>query len=294
LSHSISHIQDVVFEIVCVDDGSQDRTTEYLRRLTEKDSRFVVVELTRNFGKEAALTAGLDVAKGDAVIPMDADLQDPPALIAEMITCWLTGNEVVLARRKNRRTDSFLKRKTAKMFYRLHNRLSSVQIPQDVGDFRLMDRKVVEALKQLPEQQRFMKGLFAWVGYRTVTLDYERPERMTGNTKFSTWKLWNFALDGITSFSTTPLKVWTYLGLWGAVFSLIYGIFIVLRTVLLGVDLPGYTSVFAAVVFFGSVQLISIGLLGEYVGRIYIESKRRPVYLIRAIYSEERMCSDKP
>ncbi len=272
------------WEIVCVDDGSSDSTLLQLVALAARDRRFRVIEFSRNFGKEAALTAGIDAARGDAVIPIDADLQDPPELIAQMVTAWQAGAEVVLARRIDRATDGLLKRQTAAWFYRLHNRMSKTQIPENVGDFRLMDRIVVDALKQLPERQRFMKGLFAWVGFRTVTLDYTRASRAAGASKFSGFALWNFALEGFTSFSTLPLKIWTYLGAAGAISALVYAIFIIIRTVVSRAHVPGYASLFVAVLFFGSVQLMSIGLLGEYIGRIYLETKQRPAYLVRKIY----------
>lgn len=276
------------FEVVCVDDGSKDSTLQQLVSIADHDSRFQVVELSRNFGKEAALTAGIDVARGDAVIPFDADLQDPPELIPEMIKEWEKGAEVVLARRADRRSDSFLKRKTAEMFYQFHNRLSSIKIPENVGDFRLMDRVAVDALKQFSEQHRFMKGLFAWVGFKTVTLDYVRKPRTAGMTKFSGWKLWNFALEGITSFSATPLKFWSYVGGVGAIGTICYAVFIISRTLIKGVDVPGYASLLVAILFFGSLQLISVGMLGEYIGRVYMETKRRPVYLIRRRYGADQ------
>ena len=279
-----SQVSEMDFEVVCIDDGSNDDTLKKLISVAEKDPRFHVIELSRNFGKEAALTAGIDAATGDAVIPIDADLQDPPELILEMIKEWSEGAEVVLARRADRSSDSFIKRKTAEIFYRFHNRLSSIQIPENVGDFRLMDRIAVDALKQFPEHHRFMKGLFAWVGFKTVTLDYVRNPRMAGTTKFSGWKLWNFALEGITSFSATPLKFWSYLGGLGALVTFIYAIFISSRTLIHGVDIPGYASLLVAVLFFGSLQLISVGMLGEYIGRIYMETKNRPLYLIRKHY----------
>ncbi|MFC7517209.1 glycosyltransferase family 2 protein [Herbaspirillum sp. GCM10030257] len=280
----VDGIADAAFEIVCVDDGSKDSTLQQLIALSKSDPRFRVLELTRNFGKEAALTAGIDFARGDAVIPIDSDLQDPPELIPVLIEEWRKGAEVVLARRADRGTDSFLKRKSAELFYSFHNRLSSVKIPQNVGDFRLMDRVAVDALKSLPERQRFMKGLFAWIGYKTVVVDYVRKPRAAGETKFSGWKLWNFALEGITSFSTAPLRVWTYIGGLGALLTVTYAIAIILRTLIHGVDVPGYASLLVAVLFFGSLQLISVGLLGEYIGRIYLETKQRPTYLIRREY----------
>lgn len=280
----LDSMADIDFEVVCVDDGSRDDTLAKLILVSAQDERFRVIELSRNFGKEAALTAGIDASTGDAVIPIDADLQDPPELIPKMIGEWARGAEVVLARRVDRSSDSFLKRKTAEGFYRLHNRLSTIQIPENVGDFRLIDRVVVDALKQLPERHRFMKGLFAWVGFKTVTLDYTRSPRVAGTTKFSGWKLWNFALEGITSFSAAPLKLWSYIGGIGALATVSYAIFVVARTLLYGVDVPGYASLLVAVLFFGSLQLIGLGMLGEYIGRIYIESKHRPLYLIRKQY----------
>ncbi|MGH8807150.1 MAG: glycosyltransferase family 2 protein [Noviherbaspirillum sp.] len=286
IDNVIRSIPDLAFEIVCVDDGSADATLEKLLAVAASDDRFHVIELTRNFGKEAALTAGLDAARGDAVIPIDADLQDPPELIPVLIDEWRKGAEVVLARRADRGSDSFMKRKTAELFYCVHNRLSSVQIPQNVGDFRLMDRAAVDALKTLPERQRFMKGLFAWVGFKTVTIDYARHPRAAGKTKFSGWKLWNFALEGITSFSTAPLRIWTYIGGIGTLATFAYALFIILRTLIHGVDLPGYASLLVAILFFGSLQLISVGLLGEYIGRIYLETKQRPAYLVRKRYGK--------
>jgi polyisoprenyl-phosphate glycosyltransferase len=244
----------------------------------------VVIELSRNFGKEAALTAGMEASRGDAVVPLDADLQDPPSLIEQMVAEWRKGADVVLARRTDRSADSLLKRKTAEAFYRIHNSLSDVKVPENVGDFRLMDRRVVDALERLPERQRFMKGLFAWVGYRAVTLDYSRGVRAVGKSKFSGWKLWNFALEGITSFSTAPLKIWTYIGGAGAIAAVVYACVIVIRTMLFGVDVPGYASMLVLILFFGSLQLVSVGLLGEYIGRVYLETKQRPIYLVRRSY----------
>ena len=274
----------VDYELICVDDGSRDDTLAQLVALVGKDPKVRVVELSRNFGKEPALTAGLDVARGDAIIPMDADLQDPPELIPRLIEEWRQGADVVLARRSDRSSDSYLKRKTAEWFYRCHNRLSHIDIPQNVGDFRLMDRSVVDALKQLPERQRFMKGLFAWVGFKVVAVDYVRPPRVAGDSKFSGWKLWNFAIEGITSFSTVPLKIWTYIGAASATLTFGYAALIILRTLIYGKDLPGYASLLVSILFFGSLQLIGIGILGEYLGRVYMETKQRPIYLIRKQY----------
>jgi glycosyltransferase involved in cell wall biosynthesis len=280
-------LPDFDFEIICVDDGSQDNTLEQLIAISKTDPRITVLEFSRNFGKEPAMTAGIDATTGDCVIPIDADLQDPPALIAEMLKKWQEGAEVVLAKRIDRSTDSYAKRTTALMFYRLHNALSSLQIPENVGDYRLMDRVVVDALKQLPERQRFMKGLFAWVGFKTATVEYVRDARLVGESKFSGWKLWNFAIEGITSFSLVPLKIWVYIGGLGALFAILYATFIIVRTIIFGIDLPGYASLLVVTLFFASLQLISLGVIGEYIGRIYFESKQRPLYLIRKKYSSK-------
>lgn len=291
ISHFVQSILPVLdgiaetdWEIVCVDDGSSDGTLRELIGLAEADRRFRVLELSRNFGKEAALTAGLDAATGDAVIIIDADLQDPPDIIPRMVQLWRDGAEVVLGKRIDRSSDSMLKRRTASWFYALHNRLSHIQIPENVGDFRLMDRCVVDALKRLPERQRFMKGLFAWVGFRTVSIDYVRAPRAAGMTKFSGYSLWNFALEGFTSFSSAPIRLWTYLGTLGALIAILYALFIVFRTLVWGNPVPGYASVFVAIIFFSSVQIISIGMLGEYIGRIYMETKQRPIYVLRRTY----------
>lgn len=289
----INNLPDVRFEIVCIDDGSNDDTLCRLQALADSDPRVRVIELSRNFGKEAALTAGIDAARGDAVIPIDSDLQDPPELIVDMIAEWRSGADVVLAKRSERHVDSFLKRKSAEWFYRLHNRMSPIKIPENVGDFRLMDRAAVDALKSLPEQQRFMKGLFAWIGFRTKVVEYARQPRAEGNSKFSGWRLWNFALEGITSFSTAPLRIWTYVGVALAAVTLLYALFIVTRTLVSGIVVPGYASLIVAILFLGSIQLISVGVLGEYIGRIYLESKRRPTYIIRGIYESSEASADE-
>jgi glycosyltransferase involved in cell wall biosynthesis len=276
----LDQLPDMQFEIVCVNDGSRDNTLQQLRWHESLDARVRVIDLTRNFGKEAALSAAIDESRGDIVIPFDADLQDPPHVIAKLVDKWRDGYDVVLARRNNRDSDSPLKRWTAVMFYRLHNAVSEVKIPENVGDFRLMSRAVVDSLKCLPETRRFMKGLFAWVGYKTTTIDYTREARVAGTTKFSGWKLWNFALEGFTSFSTLPLRIWTYAGTLVAIFALLHATYLIVRTIVSGVDVPGYASLATAILLLGGIQLIGIGVLGEYVGRIYFESKKRPVYLI--------------
>lgn len=281
---ALESIAPVRFEILCVNDGSRDRTLERLVAQAQSDARVRVVDLTRNFGKEAALTAAIFEARGDLIVPFDADLQDPPDLIAKLVEKWREGYEVVLAKRGDRSADSLLKKWSARLFYRIHNDVSDVSIPENVGDFRLFTREVCESLKSLPESCRFMKGLFAWVGFRTATVEYRREPRAAGESKFSGWKLWNLALEGITSFSTLPLRVWTYLGLSVAFFAVMRAVYLVIRTLLYGVDVPGYASLATAVLLLGGIQLIGIGVLGEYVGRIYLESKGRPVYLVRKRY----------
>ncbi|WP_082604240.1 glycosyltransferase family 2 protein [Acidovorax sp. Root217] len=271
----------LAFEIVCVNDGSRDGTLARLQALCATVPGLRVVDLSRNFGKEAALTCGIDHALGAAVVPIDADLQDPPELILEMVRLWQQGFDVVLAQRTDRSADHLLKRKTSEWFYRLHNRISDSQIPPNVGDFRLMDRQVVDALKRLPERRRFMKGLFAWVGFRQATIPYTRPARAAGDTKFSGWGLWNLAVEGVTSFSTVPLRIWTYLGLAVALLAFGYGLVIVGQVLLFGRDAPGYASLITVVLFLGGLQLIGLGVLGEYLGRVYMESKGRPIYLVR-------------
>lgn len=282
----IDNIPSCDFEIICVDDGSDDHTLKQL--LDINDPRIVIIELSRNFKKEAALTAGIDHASGDAVIPIDSDLQDPPELIADMIHKWQEGYEVVLAKRADRSTDSWLKRTTAKMYYKTHNSISDFKIPENVGDFRLMDRCVVEALKLMSERQRFMKGLFAYAGFKQTLIEFKRAPRAAGNTKWSKWKLWNYAIDGITSFSTLPLRIWTYIGVTVSFFSFFYAIWTIIKVIIRGVDIPGYASILTAILFLGGIQLIGIGVLGEYLGRAFLETKRRPIYIVRKIHSKSK------
>jgi len=272
------------YEIVCVNDGSRDDTLECLVEHYYKNHTIRVVNLSRNFGKEVALTAGLDYAVGQVVVPIDADLQDPPELIAEMLEKWREGYDVVYAVRRSRQGESWLKKFTADSFYRVISSMSRVPIPRNTGDFRLMDRKVVDALKQLPERSRFMKGLFAWVGFKQTAIYYDRAPRYKGQTNWNYWKLWNFAIDGITSFSLAPLKVWSYVGLSLSILALIYASFLLLRTLIYGVDLPGYASIMVGVLFLGGIQLITLGVIGEYLGRVYEEVKGRPLYLVRDLY----------
>lgn len=271
----------VSWEILFIDDGSTDSTLAAIHAAHRADPRIRALSLSRNFGKEAALSAGLDHAYGSAVIPIDVDLQDPPEVIGEMLAKWRGGYDVVYGIRRNRQSDSLPKRITAEWYYRAHNWLSSDKIPEHAGDFRLLDRKVIEVIKLMPERNRFMKGLFAWSGFRQAAVEYDRAERTLGHTKFNYWKLWTLALDGITSASTVPLRVWSYLGGGCALVAIIYALFLVLRTLLFGVDVAGYPSMMVAILFLGGLQLLSLGILGEYIGRILVEVKHRPIYVIR-------------
>jgi glycosyltransferase involved in cell wall biosynthesis len=269
-------------EIIFVNDGSNDDSIEVMRRLRKQDARIAIVDLSRNFGKEIAMTAGLDHACGDAVVVIDADLQDPPELIPQMIEHWQEGYDMVYAQRTSRVGESVAKKATAHLFYRLMQRLSRVQIPQDTGDFRLLSRRAVAALASLREQHRFMKGLFAWIGYPQKAIPYERDARYDGKTKWSYVRLWNFAIEGITSFSTIPLKVATYLGVITAFAAFLFGVLIVLQTLIYGNPVPGYPSLLVVVLFLGGIQLIALGVIGEYLGRMFDETKGRPLYLIKA------------
>jgi glycosyltransferase involved in cell wall biosynthesis len=271
---------DMDYEIICVDDGSKDKTLPLLKVKSQADSRIKVIALSRNFGKEAAMTAAIDYCSGDAVIPIDADLQDPPEIIAELITQWRAGFDVVYAKRISRDGDTVLKRNTAGLFYKLFNRVSDVKIPENVGDYRLMDKKVVIAIRNLPEKDRFMKGLFCWPGFKNTTIEFVRQNRAQGTTKFNYWKLWNFALSGITSFSTIPIRLGVYLGLIVSALALTYGVYIIIKTLLGGSDVPGYASMMVIMLFMGGVQLFFMGLMGEYIGRIYKEVKNRPIYYV--------------
>lgn len=269
------------YEILFIDDGSRDRTMAEVEKAHQSNRNVRAISLSRNFGKEAALSAGLDHARGDAVVPMDVDLQDPPEVLGDMIEKWRSGFDMVYGVRRNRTTDSAPKRMSADLYYKLHNWLSSDKIPEHAGDFRLLDRRVVEVIRELPERNRFMKGLFAWSGFRQTSVEYDRASREVGETKFKPWKLWTLALDGITSSSTVPLRVWTYVGGTIALLAFAYALVIILRTAVWGVDVPGYASLLVFVLLFGGLQLLSLGILGEYVGRILIETKGRPLYVVR-------------
>ena len=271
------------WEMVCINDGSKDDTLEQLLALNQKDPRIVVIDLSRNFGKEAALTACLDHARGDCAIPLDADLQDPPELIPELLAKWHEGFDVVNAVRLSRDGESWLKRASAHAFYRIINRMSDVDIPEDTGDFRLLSRPVLEAIRMLPERRRFMKGLFAWVGFRTASVHYHREPRYAGKTKWNYWRLWNFAVEGITSFSQVPLQLAAHLGLIVSALAFLYAVYLVIGTIVYGNPVKGYPSMMVTLLFLGGVQLIALGVIGEYLGRIYEETKGRPVYLVRGI-----------
>ena len=270
-------------EVVYVNDGSKDRTLQVLRELRAQDARVGIVDLSRNFGKEIALTAGLDAARGDAVVVIDADLQDPPELIPELLRKWSEGYDVVYAQRESRAGESMLKKVTSYAFYRLIQRMSRVGIPADTGDFRLLSRRALDALKQLREQHRFMKGLFAWIGFPQIGVPYHRDPRFAGDTKWNYWKLWNFALEGITSFSIAPLKIATYLGLSIAAFAFFYALWIIAKTLLWGDPVPGYPTLIVVVLFLGGMQLTFLGVIGEYLGRIFNEAKQRPLYFLKGL-----------
>ncbi|MGE5522406.1 MAG: glycosyltransferase family 2 protein [Rhodospirillaceae bacterium] len=272
------------YEMLFVDDGSSDDTLAVLKEISRADARVRVVSFTRNFGKEAALSAGLDFARGDVMIPIDVDLQDPPSVIPLFVERWREGYDVVYGVRASREADSFLKRNTSLAFYRMFNRFSNTKLPENAGDFRLLDRRVVEVLRRLPERTRFMKGLYAWVGFRTAAVTYERPARSAGVTKWKPWALWNFALDGLFGFSTLPLRAWTYIGLVIATAAFFYAAFIAVRTFVLGVDVPGYASIVTSIMFFSGMQLVTLGVIGEYIGRLFQESKARPLYVVDAVH----------
>lgn len=276
-------------EMIFVNDGSTDRTQFIIDKLAMVDDRVSNIALSRNFGKEAAMTAGLDSAKGDAVAIFDVDLQDQPELLIEFVEKWEEGYDVVYAKRTHRDGESWLKKFTASLFYKLMLKISRVNIPQDTGDCRLMTRRVVESISSLREHHRFMKGLFAWVGFPSVAVEYRRDARAAGTTKFNYWKLWNFALEGITSFTIAPLKMATYLGFVVAIISFVFGALIIIKTLLWGDVVRGYPTLIVTVLFMGGVQLFFIGILGEYMGRIFGEVKARPLYLI-ASHTHSRIC----
>ncbi|MDM8547134.1 glycosyltransferase family 2 protein [Candidatus Venteria ishoeyi] len=272
------------YEIIYIDDGSEDETLFLLNQLREQDPCISIVDLSRNFGKEIAMSAGLDHCIGDAVIVIDADLQDPPELIPALIDEWKNGYDVVYAQRKKRHGETWLKTKSATLFYQLLWKISRVKIPKDTGDFRLLSRRAVDALKTLNEHHRYMKGLFAWIGYPQKAVMYDRDPRASGETKWSYWYLWNFAIEGITSFSDMPLKISTYIGTIAASGSFLYGIYMIIRTLIFDNPISGYPSIIVIILFLGGIQLISLGVIGEYLGRTYDESKRRTLYFTKGFH----------
>lgn len=278
----------VRFDILFVNDGSRDRTERVILAAAAGRDDISLINFSRNFGKEAALIAGLHHATGDAVIPLDVDLQDPPEVMAEMIRRWQAGARIVNARRARRDADSWLKRASANAFYRLFNALSEQPIPRDVGDFRLMDREVVQAIRQLGERSRCNKALFSWVGFETEEVTYDRPARAAGESQWSYWKLTKLALDAIFSSSTMPLRIWTYVGMMMALISLVYSAFLFFRTLIFGIDVPGYASTVILILVFGGLNMFALGIIGEYVGRIYTEVRQRPLYIVRSHHRPTR------
>lgn len=269
------------YEVMYVNDGSTDGSLAWLEDLCDRDPAVALVDLSRNFGKEIAMAAGLDHVVGEAVVVIDADLQDPPEVIPRLLEQWRAGYDNVFARRRRREGETWLKKASAAWFYKLIGRLSRVDIPRDTGDFRLLSRKAVQALRQLREQHRFMKGLFAWIGYPSIAVEYDRDPRMAGQTKFNYWKLWNFAIEGITSFTIAPLKMATYFGLAVALAAFVAIVAIIVKTVLFGDPVKGYPSLMSVVLFLGGIQLLALGALGEYIGRMFNETKGRPLYFTK-------------
>ncbi|MEL7528149.1 MAG: glycosyltransferase family 2 protein [Pseudomonadota bacterium] len=283
----------LAYEYVFIDDGSRDSTADFLSEKLKGGLPGRLLGLSRNFGKEAALSAGLEAVHGDIAVIMDADLQDPPELILQMLDGWRAGYDVIYGLRVDRSSDTVLKRSTANMFYKLFNKLANIDMPANAGDYRLIDRAVIDALLRLPERNRFMKGLFAWVGFPAMAIPYERPARKAGDGKFNYWKLWNFALDGLTGFTTLPLRVWFYGGAAISFGAFAYAIYLTVRTSLFGADLPGYASLMVALLFFSGVQLLSIGMIGEYIARLFNEAKQRPVYILQDVIEGEQQNTDK-
>lgn len=286
----LAGIKGYQFTFIFVNDGSRDQTLSIIRELYEKDDRVSYVSLSRNFGKEAAMLAGMDYADGDAMVIMDADLQDPPELLPEMICWWEKGYRDVSARRRSREGETFFKKWSSHAYYKLLRKLTSVPVQQDVGDFRLLDRRCVEALRSLRECQRYTKGLFSWIGFEKKEILFDRPARAAGKTKWNYWKLFNLAVDGITSFTTAPLRMASFAGCLLAFLAALYMLFIVVRTLLYGGDVAGYPSLISVILFIGGVQLMFMGIMGEYIGRIYNESKGRPPYIAS---ERERQRRDK-
>jgi len=273
-------------EMIYINDGSKDNTLSILTKLLETDSRIKIIDLSRNFGKEIAMTAGIDAAKGDAVIVIDADLQDPPELMPKMVEKWREGFDVVYAKRVERKGESFMKKLTARLFYKLINKISDTEIPENVGDFRLMSRQAVNALNEVRERKRFMKGLFAWIGFPQTAIEYSRDPRFAGETNWNYGKLIKFAVEGISSFTQEPLRLATYAGFLTALGAFIFGLYFIAKTLIFGEAVQGFTTLITVILFFSGVQLLSIGILGEYIGHMFIESKQRPLYFVKKTYEK--------
>ena len=278
------------YEIICVDDGSTDDTFSLLQKYAQEDFRIKVIKFSRNFGKEYGLMAGLKYCSGRAAVPIDVDLQDPPELILQFIEKWEEGYDMVYGIRNDRACDTWLKRWTAKLFYKTYNLMTRSPIPYNAGDYRLIDRKIIDTILELPERNIFMKGIFGWTGFKSCGIKYVRQKRVAGVSKWNYWKLWNFALDGITASTTLPLRIWTYLGSMLSFLGLLYALYIIIRTITYGADVPGYASLLVFILLVGGVQMIILGILGEYIGRIFIEVKHRPLYIVE---KEVNISNDK-
>ena len=278
------------YEIICVDDGSTDDTFSLLQKYAQEDFRIKVIKFSRNFGKEYGLMAGFKYCSGRAAVPIDVDLQDPPELILQFIEKWEEGYDMVYGIRNDRASDTWLKRWTAKLFYKTYNLMTRSPIPYNAGDYRLIDRKIIDTILELPERNIFMKGIFGWTGFKSCGIKYVRQKRVAGVSKWNYWKLWNFALDGITASTTLPLRIWTYLGSMLSFLGLLYALYIIIRTITYGADVPGYASLLVFILLVGGVQMIILGILGEYIGRIFIEVKHRPLYIVE---KEVNICNDK-
>ena len=274
----LNSLKKYSYEIVCIDDGSTDKTFSLLTQYAKKDERIKVIKFSRNFGKEYGMMAGLKYCRGKAAIPIDVDLQDPPELIERFVEKWEQGYDMVYGIRKDRQSDTFLKRMTAKMFYKIYNLMTRSPIPYNAGDYRLLDRKVINAILSLRENNIFMKGIFGWTGFKSVGIKYTRQKRVAGESKWNYWKLWNFALDGITASTTLPLRIWSYLGTLLAMSGMAYALYIIIRTIIKGIDVPGYASLLVFILVLGGIQMIILGIIGEYIGRIFMEVKNRPLY----------------
>ncbi len=292
LKNIMDNLSSYRFEILLVNDGSKDNTLAVMKELRSMDNRICYLNLSRNFGKETAMIAGLDYAKGDCVIIIDADLQDPPELIPDMLKLWEEGYDDVYAKRKSRKGESFLKKFTSKMYYKMLQSVTNIEIQKDTGDFRLLDRRCVEALKSIRESQRYTKGLFSWIGYNKKEILFDRDPRAAGKTKWNYGKLINLSIDGLTSFTTTPLRFSAVMGILVSLAGFIYMLAIIIKTIIYGIDVPGYSSTMVVILFLGGIQLIFLGVIGEYLGRTFNESKRRPIYFVER-YNEEKETNEK-